>query len=264
MLMTLIEGRFMSDDDSSVASEKCDTDNPSVSSEVNSNTVININESKTSADTIEISEQTDTATTGAFENTPPTSPEQETNTCVIQSQDHSHDSHKNIVVMSTEQHQYESQAGNTSPSSSNEGSVGSGNVAGSDSSDAVNLGKRKKESEEVTPAKKRRRGKSKSTGEKKSKPNGSDSDESYNQTSGSSSPTKSRPRSPRTPKYNLNLEEGKYLEGEERITFLMEKAQEIRKIYMDLKAEVALIDRRRKRAKRKDRESYHGADQEHV
>ncbi|XP_052106549.1 AT-rich interactive domain-containing protein 4B-like [Mytilus californianus] len=255
---------LMSDDDSSVASEKCDTDNPSVSSEVYSNTVININESKTSAETIEISEQTDTATTGAFENTPPTSPEQETNTCVIQSQDHSHDSHKNIVAMSTEQHQYESQAGNTSPSSSNEGSVGSGNVAGSDSSDAVNIGKRKKESEEVTPAKKRRRGKSKSNGEKKSKPNGSDSDESYNQTSGSSSPTKSRPRSPRTPKYNLNLEEGKYLEGEERITFLMEKAQEIRKIYMDLKAEVATIDRRRKRAKRKDRESYHGADQEHV
>ncbi|XP_063426528.1 AT-rich interactive domain-containing protein 4B-like isoform X1 [Mytilus trossulus] len=257
---------LMSDDDSSVTSEKCDTDNPSVSSEVtNSNTVINTNESKTSADTIEISEQTDTATTGAFENTPPTSPEQETNTCDIQSQDHSHDSHKNIVVMSTEQHQYESQAGNTSPSSSNEGSVGSGNVAGSDSSaDAVILGKRKKESEEVTPAKKKRRGKSKSTGEKKSKANGSDSDESYNQTSGSSSPTKSRPRSPRTPKYNLNLEEGKYLEGEERITFLMEKAQEIRKIYMDLKAEVATIDRRRKRAKRKDRESYQGTDQEHV
>lgn len=35
----------------------------------------------------------------------------------------------------------------------------------------------------------------------------------------------------------------------------MEKVQEIRKIYMDLKSEVALIDRRRKRAKRKERES---------
>lgn len=50
-------------------------------------------------------------------------------------------------------------------------------------------------------------------------------------------------------------EEGKYLEGEPRIVFLMEKVQEIRKIYMDLKSEVALIDRRRKRAKRKERES---------
>ena len=45
------------------------------------------------------------------------------------------------------------------------------------------------------------------------------------------------------------------MEGEPRIVFLMEKVQEIRKIYMDLKSEVALIDRRRKRAKRKERES---------
>ncbi|CAG2213093.1 ARID4A [Mytilus edulis] len=242
---------LMSDDDSSVTSEKCDTDNPSVSTEVNnSNTVINTNESKTSADTIEISEQTDTATTGAFENTPPTSPEQETNTCDIQSQDHSHDSHKNIVVMSTEQHQYESQAGNTSPSSSNEGSVGSGNVAGSDSS--ADAPKRKGEENQSLLEKR---------------------NQSLMEVIVMKATIKlldphlllnPRPRSPRTPKYNLNLEEGKYLEGEERITFLMEKAQEIRKIYMDLKAEVATIDRRRKRAKRKDRESFQGTDQEHV
>lgn len=50
-------------------------------------------------------------------------------------------------------------------------------------------------------------------------------------------------------------EEGKYLEGEKRITFLVEKIAEIRKIYMSLKAEVACIDRRRKRHKRKERES---------
>ena len=36
----------------------------------------------------------------------------------------------------------------------------------------VNLGKRRKDSEEGTPAKKKKRGKSKSIGEKKSKPNG--------------------------------------------------------------------------------------------
>lgn len=259
---------LMSDDDSSVTSEKCDTDNPSVSSETTSNSVI-ANEPKISADTIEISEQTETAT-GAFENTPPTSPEQEMDACVNISPNHSqdshkksHDSHKNIVT-STEQ-QFESPVGNASPSS-NDGSVGSGNVAGSDSSDMANLGKRRKESDEGSPAKKKKRGKSKSIGERKSKPNGSDSDEGFNQSSqsGTSSPSKSRPRSPRTPKYNLNLEEGKYLEGEQRISFLMEKVHEIRKIYMDLKSEVALIDRRRKRAKRKERDSSHAAESESV
>lgn len=42
---------------------------------------------------------------------------------------------------------------------------------------------------------------------------GSDSDEGYNQSShsGGSSPSKSRPRSPRTPKYNLNLGELFYI-----------------------------------------------------
>ena len=51
-----------------------------------------------------------------------------------------------------------------------------------------------------------------------------------------------------------STDEGKYLEGEKRISFLMEKIQEIRKIYMNLKSEVACIDRRRKRAKRRDRD----------
>jgi hypothetical protein len=40
----------------------------------------------------------------------------------------------------------------------------------------------------------------------------------------------------------------------ERISFLQEKLQEIRKYYMTLKSEVATIDRRRKRLKKKDRE----------
>lgn len=40
----------------------------------------------------------------------------------------------------------------------------------------------------------------------------------------------------------------------ERISFLQEKLQEIRKYYMSLKSEVATIDRRRKRLKKKDRE----------
>lgn len=40
----------------------------------------------------------------------------------------------------------------------------------------------------------------------------------------------------------------------ERISFLQEKLQEIRKCYMSLKSEVASIDRRRKRLKKKERE----------
>ncbi len=44
------------------------------------------------------------------------------------------------------------------------------------------------------------------------------------------------------------------MEGEERIKFLAEKIGEIRKIYMSLKSEVALIDRKRKRHRRKEKE----------
>lgn len=41
----------------------------------------------------------------------------------------------------------------------------------------------------------------------------------------------------------------------ERISILQEKLQEIRKHYLSLKSEVASIDRRRKRLKKKERES---------
>lgn len=41
----------------------------------------------------------------------------------------------------------------------------------------------------------------------------------------------------------------------ERIAILQEKLQEIRKHYSSLKSEVASIDRRRKRLKKKERES---------
>lgn len=51
------------------------------------------------------------------------------------------------------------------------------------------------------------------------------------------------------------IDEAQYLDGEKLITFLMDKIQQIRRIYMNLKTEVASIDRRRKRAKRKERES---------
>lgn len=44
----------------------------------------------------------------------------------------------------------------------------------------------------------------------------------------------------------------------ERISFLQEKLQDIRNHYLSLKSEVASIDRRRKRMKKKERESESG------
>nr|XP_013010595.1 AT-rich interactive domain-containing protein 4A [Cavia porcellus] len=63
--------------------------------------------------------------------------------------------------------------------------------------------------------------------------------------------------SPRTYKWNLQLSELDNMNSTERISFLQEKLQEIRKYYMSLKSEVATIDRRRKRLKKKDREVSH-------
>lgn len=44
------------------------------------------------------------------------------------------------------------------------------------------------------------------------------------------------------------------MSSSERISFLQEKLQEVRKYYLTLKSEVASIDRRRKRLKKKERE----------
>lgn len=63
--------------------------------------------------------------------------------------------------------------------------------------------------------------------------------------------------SPRTYKWSFQLNELENMNSTERISFLQEKLQEIRKYYMSLKSEVATIDRRRKRLKKKDREVSH-------
>ncbi|XP_006891876.1 PREDICTED: AT-rich interactive domain-containing protein 4A [Elephantulus edwardii] len=63
--------------------------------------------------------------------------------------------------------------------------------------------------------------------------------------------------SPRTYKWSFQLNELDNMNSSERISFLQEKLQEIRKYYMSLKSEVATIDRRRKRLKKKDREVSH-------
>ncbi|XP_007519340.1 AT-rich interactive domain-containing protein 4A [Erinaceus europaeus] len=63
--------------------------------------------------------------------------------------------------------------------------------------------------------------------------------------------------SPRTYKWSFQLNELDNMNSTERISFLQEKLQEIRKYYLSLKSEVATIDRRRKRLKKKDREVSH-------
>ncbi|KAG8561085.1 hypothetical protein GDO81_015241 [Engystomops pustulosus] len=60
--------------------------------------------------------------------------------------------------------------------------------------------------------------------------------------------------SSRAHKWSLQLSELDNMSGAEKIVYLQDKLQEIRKYYMSLKSEVATIDRRRKRLKKKDRE----------
>ncbi|XP_069573177.1 AT-rich interactive domain-containing protein 4A isoform X2 [Brachyistius frenatus] len=72
-----------------------------------------------------------------------------------------------------------------------------------------------------------------------------------------SSHSKEKPSFPspqRTYKWTFQLDELDSMSSTERISFLQEKLQEIRKYYMTLKSEVASIDRRRKRLKKKERE----------
>lgn len=64
----------------------------------------------------------------------------------------------------------------------------------------------------------------------------------------------SSPSPQRSYKWTLQLDELDSMSSTERISFLQEKLQEIRKYYMSLKSEVASIDRRRKRLKKKERE----------
>ncbi|XP_051833703.1 AT-rich interactive domain-containing protein 4A isoform X2 [Antechinus flavipes] len=68
---------------------------------------------------------------------------------------------------------------------------------------------------------------------------------------------KNQNSSPRAYKWSFQLNELDNMNSTERISFLQEKLQEIRKYYMSLKSEVATIDRRRKRLKKKDREVSH-------
>ncbi|XP_071454152.1 microtubule-associated protein futsch-like [Hetaerina americana] len=89
---------------------------------------------------------------------------------------------------------------------------------------------------------------------------GSDSDDtSENSTSGGCTPLTSTEnvvssRSPRPSKYNFYVELDPELDGTQRIALLQQKLQELRKTYMSVKAELACIDRRRKKLRRRERE----------
>ncbi|KAF0027297.1 hypothetical protein F2P81_020038 [Scophthalmus maximus] len=62
-------------------------------------------------------------------------------------------------------------------------------------------------------------------------------------------------RSPRVYKWSFQMSDLEKMSSLERISFLQEKLQDIRNHYLSLKSEVASIDRRRKRIKKKERES---------
>ncbi|XP_053567048.1 AT-rich interactive domain-containing protein 4B isoform X2 [Bombina bombina] len=62
-------------------------------------------------------------------------------------------------------------------------------------------------------------------------------------------------RLPKVYKWSFQMSDLENMTSMERIAFLQEKLQELRKHYLSLKSEVASIDRRRKRFKKKERES---------
>lgn len=69
-------------------------------------------------------------------------------------------------------------------------------------------------------------------------------------------------KSPRPSKYNFYVELDPELDGSQRIALLQQKLQELRKTYMSVKAELACIDRRRKKLRRREREVEKSSKQE--
>ncbi|XP_066148737.1 AT-rich interactive domain-containing protein 4B-like isoform X1 [Euwallacea fornicatus] len=62
-------------------------------------------------------------------------------------------------------------------------------------------------------------------------------------------------RSPRPSKYNFFVEFDPSLDSSQRIAVLQQKLQELRKTYADVKAELAAVERRRKKLRRREREA---------
>uniref|UniRef100_A0AAR5PEB9 ARID domain-containing protein n=1 Tax=Dendroctonus ponderosae TaxID=77166 RepID=A0AAR5PEB9_DENPD len=69
-------------------------------------------------------------------------------------------------------------------------------------------------------------------------------------------------RSPRPSKYNFFVEFDPSLDSSQRIAVLQQKLSELRKTYADVKAELATVERRRKKLRRREREALKTAKQE--
>ncbi|KAF5303613.1 hypothetical protein FQA39_LY09860 [Lamprigera yunnana] len=69
-------------------------------------------------------------------------------------------------------------------------------------------------------------------------------------------------RSPKPSKYNFYVDLDPSLDSAQRIAILQQKLQEIRKTYADVKAELAAVERRRKKLRRREREAKLAAKQE--
>ncbi|CAH1982016.1 unnamed protein product [Acanthoscelides obtectus] len=69
-------------------------------------------------------------------------------------------------------------------------------------------------------------------------------------------------RSPRPSKYNFFVEFDPSLDSGQRIAVLQQKLTELRKTYADVKAELAAVERRRKKIRRREREALKAAKQE--
>ncbi|KAH3856905.1 AT-rich interactive domain-containing protein 4A-like isoform X2 [Dreissena polymorpha] len=205
-----------------------------------------------------------------FENTPPTTPEHDSDD--TSQQNGQSDQQKSLKSAedlgsrtdSSQATGHESPNGNASPSNRSTGSS-SGVIAGSEGSldmpAFMGSQKRRHDTDEHTPTKRRKRNskgkanRSRHLAESDSEDMSKGRSPSYVPETYQRTPMSQASRSPRPQKYNFNLEEGQYLEGTARITFLVDKIQEIRKVYMNLKSEVACIDRRRKKLRRKEKES---------
>ncbi|KAF7277893.1 hypothetical protein GWI33_009146 [Rhynchophorus ferrugineus] len=69
-------------------------------------------------------------------------------------------------------------------------------------------------------------------------------------------------KSPRPSKYNFFVEFDPSLDSAQRIAIIQQKLTELRKTYADVKAELAIVERRRKKIRRKEREALKSAKQE--
>lgn len=213
-----------------------------------------------------------------LDNTPPTTPENDLDEA--NSASSSSDGHDNLKedLDSLDSVERTCKGGSESPpgcdfslsstSSENLPSSSSGaqsNGPPSQSSETGTTKRKKKDDTGAAPVKKKRRLVSRSTRErnKKSPKYGDDDSQSRSPvhqnnsdsglvSAGNNDAIKSGV--PRQPKFHFADDLGEHLQGEQRIQFLLDKMKEIRRVYQSIKARAAAIDRKRKRARRMEKE----------